>query len=167
MREGEKLTDKQQRFCDEYLVDFNGTQAAIRAGYSKNTANEQAARLLANVSIQGQIKSKQNKVANKLEITVERVLQEYARIAFSDITTLYAEDGSFKKFQDMTADERAVLSSLEVEEDKEGIGFTRKVKVWDKKGALDSICKVLGYNAAIKQDLKVENKGVSGFLLEE
>ena len=47
-----KLTDKQRAFCQEYLVDLNGTQAAIRAGYSKRTANEQAARMLAKASIQ-------------------------------------------------------------------------------------------------------------------
>ena len=45
------LTAKQQRFCDEYLVDLNATQAAIRAGYSKKTANEQGSRLLTNVSV--------------------------------------------------------------------------------------------------------------------
>lgn len=45
------LKGKQQRFVDEYLIDLNATQAAIRAGYSEKTANEQAARLLANVSI--------------------------------------------------------------------------------------------------------------------
>jgi phage terminase small subunit len=43
------MTPRQQRFLDEYLVDLNATQAAIRAGYSTRTANEQGARLLANV----------------------------------------------------------------------------------------------------------------------
>ena len=47
-----QLTDRRQKFVDEYLMDLNATQAAIRAGYSARTANEQAARLLANVSIQ-------------------------------------------------------------------------------------------------------------------
>lgn len=42
------MTDKQARFCEEYMIDLNATQAAIRAGYSPKTANEQAARLLAN-----------------------------------------------------------------------------------------------------------------------
>ena len=47
-----KLTDKQKKFVEEYLIDLNATQSAIRAGYSPKTANEQGARLLANVSIQ-------------------------------------------------------------------------------------------------------------------
>ena len=50
-----KLTAKQQRFCDEYLIDLNATQAAIRAGYSKKTANEQGSRLLTNVSVKNYI----------------------------------------------------------------------------------------------------------------
>ena len=45
------MTTKQQRFVEEYLIDLNATQAAIRAGYSAKTANEQGARLLANVSV--------------------------------------------------------------------------------------------------------------------
>ena len=47
-----KLTAKQQRFCDEYLIDLNATQAAIRAGYSEKTATEQGSRLLTNVKVQ-------------------------------------------------------------------------------------------------------------------
>ena len=50
-----KITKKNEVFCEEYLIDLNATQAAIRAGYSPKTANEQAARLLANVSIQNRI----------------------------------------------------------------------------------------------------------------
>lgn len=46
------MTDKQRRFCEEYLVDCNGTQAAIRAGYAKNTANREGTRLLSNVDVQ-------------------------------------------------------------------------------------------------------------------
>ena len=57
-----KLTAKQQRFCDEYLIDLNATQAAIRAWYSKKTAAQTAARLLTNVKIQEYIK---NRMAEK------------------------------------------------------------------------------------------------------
>lgn len=57
-----KLTAKQQRFCDEYLIDLNATQAAIRAGYSKKTAAQTAARLLTNVKIQEYI---ENRMAEK------------------------------------------------------------------------------------------------------
>ena len=57
-----KLTAKQQRFCDEYLIDLNATQAAIRAGYSKKTAAQTAARLLTNVKIQEYIAEKEKEL---------------------------------------------------------------------------------------------------------
>ena len=78
-----KLTAKQQRFCDEYLIDLNATQAAIRAGYSKKTANEQGARLLVNVSIQKKISELQKEREKRTEITQDSVLHELALIAFA------------------------------------------------------------------------------------
>lgn len=70
-----KLTPKQLAFCNEYLIDLNGTQAAIRAGYSEKTANEQASRLLANVSVANFIQLNMNKRAEKTGITAEYVLE--------------------------------------------------------------------------------------------
>ena len=69
------LTPKQQRFVEEYLIDLNATQAAIRAGYSERTANEQGSRLLANVSISEAIAEAQEKLSNKAQVTVEMVVQ--------------------------------------------------------------------------------------------
>lgn len=68
------LTHKQQAFVDEYLIDLNATQAAIRAGYSKKTANEQGARLLANVSVGAAVQKAMDKRSKKTEITAEYVL---------------------------------------------------------------------------------------------
>lgn len=76
-----KLTDKQQRFCDEYMIDLNGTQAAIRAGYSHKTACEQASRLLANVKVQQYIIEKQDEKSEKLNISHEWVLQRLKDIS--------------------------------------------------------------------------------------
>jgi phage terminase small subunit len=70
----EGLTPKQAAFVREYLVDLNGTQAATRAGYSPKTANEQAARLLANASVQAAVTKGREKLAAKVEVTTERVL---------------------------------------------------------------------------------------------
>jgi phage terminase small subunit len=81
---GRKLTPKQLRFCSEYLLDLNATQAAIRAGYSERTANEQAARLLVNVSIREEIDRRMVAREARTEITSDRVLQELARMAFYD-----------------------------------------------------------------------------------
>lgn len=70
----EKLSPKQELFIKEYLVDLNGTQAAIRAGYSEKTANEQASRLLANVSIKELVQQKMDERSERVEITADYVL---------------------------------------------------------------------------------------------
>ena len=75
------LNPKQEKFCREYVVDFNGTQAAIRAGYSKRTANEQAAQLLAILSIQEFIGDLQKKQAEELEITAAEITLNIKAIA--------------------------------------------------------------------------------------
>ena len=74
------LTPKQQRFVEEYLIDLNATQAAIRAGYSGKTANEQGSRLLANVSISEAIAEAQNKRAERTEITQDYVLTNIQKV---------------------------------------------------------------------------------------
>ena len=79
-----KLTPKQRRFIDEYLIDLNATQAAIRAGYSEKTAYSIGVQLLKKLEIQAEIQKRRNRLQNKLEITQERVLQELAAIAFAN-----------------------------------------------------------------------------------
>lgn len=79
-----KLTPKQEQFVAEYLIDLNATQAAIRAGYSAKTANEQGARLLANASVKEAVAKANQKRAEKTGITAERVLKEIERMAFYD-----------------------------------------------------------------------------------
>lgn len=79
-----KLTPKQRRFIDEYLIDLNATQAAIRAGYSEKTAYSIGLQTLKKLEIQAEIQKRRNRLQNKLEITQERVLQELAAIAFAN-----------------------------------------------------------------------------------
>ena len=76
----DKLTAKQKRFCDEYLKDLNATQAAIRAGYSEKTANEQGARMLAKVSIQEYIQQFQKQIDQKNIKTVEEVQEWWSEV---------------------------------------------------------------------------------------
>lgn len=70
------LNARQQRFVDEYCIDLNATQAAIRAGYSKNTAEVQASRLLRNVKIAEAIEAKRKRLEVKAEVSAEWVLKE-------------------------------------------------------------------------------------------
>lgn len=79
-----KLTDKQLTFCREYLIDLNATQAAIRAGYSAQTANQQGPRLLVNVGIQSEIQRLFEERSQRVEVTADRVLEELKALAFYD-----------------------------------------------------------------------------------
>ena len=81
-----KLTAKQQLFCDEYLIDLNATQAAIRAGYSEKTAMEQASRLLRNVKVQKYIDKRRFDRMQRTEFDQDKVIKELAMIAFSKAT---------------------------------------------------------------------------------
>lgn len=87
-----KLTPKQTRFVQEYLIDLNATQAAVRAGYSVNTADVQGSRLLGNVNVATAIAEGQKKLEEKTGITAERVLEELAIIGFSDIKNYLVVD---------------------------------------------------------------------------
>lgn len=88
-----KLTDKQEAFCREYIIDYNATQAAIRAGYSRKTANEQGARLLANVSIQERLKALKDRVLQKLEIKADDVAQSDKEVVDVTWEELHNWDG--------------------------------------------------------------------------
>jgi phage terminase small subunit len=137
------LTDKQQRFVAEYLVDSNATQAAIRAGYSAHTASSQGERLLRNVEVAAAIEAKQTKTLAKLEITAERVMEELGRIAFADPRRLFNDDGSLKKVSELSADDAAVLAQFDVIQLPHG-ETVRRLRVWDKAVALQVLAKRFG-----------------------
>jgi phage terminase small subunit len=90
------VTPKQRKFAEEYLVDQNATQAAIRAGYSKKTACAQGSRLLRNVKVAAAIDAKTEKHLAKVEVTAERIMQELAAVAFSSIADFIKIDNEGK-----------------------------------------------------------------------
>lgn len=109
MKSSSGLTDKQARFVKEYLIDSNATQAAIRAGYSEQTAQEQSSRLLSKVIISEAVKAGQEKKAAKLEITALDLVREYEEVRALAMTEkqLSAANGSIAG--------KAKLLGLEVE----------------------------------------------------
>ena len=150
---GEPLTAKQQRFVDEYLIDLNATQAAIRTGYAAGSADVTGARLLGNARIKAAIDAGRAKTAEKLQISRERVLSEYMKLAFCDPRKFFKDDGTVKHPTELDDETAAALSSFEVLEEFAGqgnnrfqIGDTKKVKWTDKKAALDSIARMMGFN---------------------
>ena len=107
------MTRKQDRFVKEYLIDLNATQAAIRAGYSPKTANEQGARLLANASVQEAIAKAMAERSKRTGISQDRVIQELARIAFvNPQNVINPKDASVKA--DATEDDLACIQSVKV-----------------------------------------------------
>ena len=84
----DKLTPKQERFVQEYLLDLNATQAAIRAGYSGKTANEQGSRLLANVSVSEAIRRAMQERSKRTEITQDDVLRRWWELANVDVNEI-------------------------------------------------------------------------------
>lgn len=155
------LTPKQSRFVEEYLIDLNATQAAIRAGYSVKTAKSIGQRLLTFVDVQKAIQGAQKKLSERTKITQERVLQEYARIAFLDPRKLFDEHGELLPITSLDAEVAAAIGGLDVvisrTGDKSTTEETKKIKLIDKKGALDSIAKHLGMFTD-----KVEVTGANG-----
>lgn len=135
-----ELTDKQRLFVAEYLVDLNATQAAIRAGYSKKTAASQGQRLLRNVEISNALSEAYGARIERTGITADRVLEEYARLGFSDMRQFLSWDASgvlWKDSEDL--DEGAAACISEVSETISEGGRTRRFKLHSKTHALDKL----------------------------
>ena len=142
------LTPKQIRFVDEYLIDLNATKAAIRAGYSTNRANAMGHENLTKPDIAAAIEAAMKARSERTEITQDRVLAEYAKLAFLDPRRFYDEHGALKPVHLLDADVAAALVGVDVVDsfDKESqtTTTTKKIKFVDKKGALDSCARHLG-----------------------
>ena len=87
------LTPKQHRFVNEYFVDLNASQAALRAGYSARTAPQQGSRLLKNVDVQAAIAAKHTQQLATVDVRVEDVLRDLQAIAHTELQTLSAQSG--------------------------------------------------------------------------
>lgn len=146
-----KLTLKQEQFCQEFSKDWNGTQAAIRAGYSQKTANEQAARLLAKVSIQERVAQLQVEARKQTEITRGEVLGVLASILRSDVPDYFEENGKLKDFSNLTPVQRKAIESVKIS--KSGVDF----KLPSKIQAAVTVNKMLGYDAATDFNVQLQN----------
>lgn len=136
------MTEKQNRFVKEYLIDLNGKQAAIRAGYSPDTASEQASRMLTNVNVSKAISKAMAERSRRTGISQDRVIRELARIAFvNPKDVINAEDATLKK--DATEDDLAAVMSVKVKTFGED-GVEREIKMADKIRALELLGKHLG-----------------------
>ena len=146
------LTDKQEMFCQEYLIDLNATQSAIRAGYSERTAHSIGAENLIKPEIQARISELNKSRLEATGISQKRVLEEYAKIAFFDIREIFDVDGGLINVKQLDSNNAGAIASIksseEWGEDKEGnrivTGTLKEVKVFDKIRALQDLGKHLG-----------------------
>ena len=155
-----KLTDKQRIFIKEYLVDLNATQAAIRAGYSKKTAEIIGHENLRKPNIATIIQEEMDKRAAKIDITAEKVLQELAKLAFGNIKNLYDENGQLLHPRDLPDEVSATITEVTERVVQVGEGnatLERKFKVSDKKASLE----LLGKHLKLFTE-KIEHSGEGG-----
>ena len=142
-----KLTSKQARFIDEYMIDLNATQACIRAGYSSRTADRIGPELLGKTCVQSALSVRMKDREKRTEITQDKVLREFAKLAFFDPRKLFDADGKPLPIHQLDDDTAAVVAGLDVASvgnSDMGIGEVLKIKLADKKGALDSVARHLG-----------------------
>lgn len=152
------LTPKQELFCNFYLVELNATKAARQAGYSVASAREIGSENLMKPDIQKRLEILRAEMASSHNVTKERIAMEYARLGFLDFRKLYREDGTMKSIPELSDDEAAAIASIELTlesylDDNLDIQYRyvpKKVKLADKKGALDSMVKLYGYAAPDK-----------------
>ena len=139
------LTPKQARFVLEYMIDLNATQAAIRAGYTPHYADRQGKKLVEKRRVKEAIRVQMAARESRTLITQDRVLQEIARVAFSDIRNV-AEIGPmgvyFKDLKEVGDDAAAAVSEAKQTVSESGVNVS--VKVWPKMDALKLLCQHLG-----------------------
>lgn len=137
------LTPKQERFVEEYLVDLNGTQAAIRSGYSPATANRIAAELLSKPDIQEEVRKAKLALSERAQVTQEQVLEELCAVAFFDIQTLFDERGNPLPLWQLPPRARAGISGISIIEGTGPKATTIRIKIHDKVRALEVLLKHL------------------------
>lgn len=141
-----KLKPKYEIFCREYLKSNNATKAAIAAGCPTRGAATTAGRLLKNAEILKRLDELQAPILTKLDFDLERILGELRKIGDIDPRGVFKDDGTFKDPKDWPEALAKCISSIEVKEIKnkftgEVIGYTKKVKFWDKVKALELLGK--------------------------
>jgi phage terminase small subunit len=147
------LAPKQSRFVEEYIVDLNGRQAAIRAGYSPKTAEVQASRLLRNAKVRAAVTEAMQERSKRTRVTADHVVTELAKLAFANICDLIEVRSDGSLHVDLlrgTRDQAAALLEFEVDEYAKDGGETAhkvkriRIKLHDKISALNTLARHLG-----------------------
>lgn len=160
MAGGERMTRKQERFVEEYLVDLCATQAAIRAGYSPKTAYAIGAENLKKPQIRARIDRAMAELSRRTGVNQERVIRELARVAFVNAADVVDFDTA-RLLPDASADDTAAIASVKVKTipTADGEGVEREIRMADKLKALELLGKHFGMftdNVRLSGDMGVQ-----------
>ncbi|ANV96875.1 TPA: terminase small subunit [Escherichia coli] len=157
------LTDKQEMFCREYLIDLNATQAAIRAGYSAKTANRTASENLSKPDIQFRIAELKAQRNDLVGINAEYVLNRLIEIDQMDVLDILLQNGELKPIKDWPKVWRTTLSGMDVVEmvSADSAALLKKIKWPDKVKNLELLGRHVSVQA-FKDNVKNEVTGADG-----
>lgn len=144
------LTPKQEKFILNYMIDFNGKQAAIRAGYSSKTAEVQAARLLTYAKVKEKIAELQQQARQRAIITRDEIVETLAGIIRTDLPD-YFTGNKMKKMDELTPVQRKAMESIKVRKSSFDFKLTSKLE------AIRTLNRMLGFDAPQDINLTLEN----------
>ena len=163
-----QLTIKQENFCHKYVECGNASQA-YRHAYScdrwkDKSVWEKSSVLLSDVKVQSRVKELQAELQAKSVITKERILEEHAKLAFSSIASMHNSWIERKDFDCLTPDQKASIKSISTKIEKRktpdgdmaDVEFI-KIELYDKQRSLDSLSKMLGFDAPVKHEVTGKN----------
>jgi len=165
-----KLTEKEKNFCHEYVVDWNGARAARAAGYSEKTSKDIAYQNSTKLHIQQYIEFIKNDYEMLCGISKTKQIKELYKIAYSSIANLHNTWIDLREFESLTDEQKEAIESIDTKteskyqynpetESKEQIEVKYvKIKLYSKLTAIESINKMMGYNAADKLEHSGEIK---------
>lgn len=145
----ELMEPKQILFCLAYLKTFNATQAAKEAKYSPKTAQQIGHENLTKPVIQAYLSKIKEQVFTEAKVDAKGVLQQIARLGFSDVRSLFDENGKLKDVTELGDDIAAAVQSIEIERRTEGKGedketyYVHKIRLAEKKGSLEMLARHL------------------------
>ena len=134
---------RHERFCQEYLIDLNGTQAATRAGYSQRTAKQQGSRLLTKADVKARVEELKEERAERVQVDSDFVLRRLALMADVKLSDIFNEDGRLKPISEMSEGAQYVIDSIEIKDEMLGVVKVAEV-VKVRKASHLSVLELLG-----------------------
>lgn len=165
----DKLTAKERILCHEYIIDWNGTRAAKKAGYSEKTCTEIAYENLRKPHIKQYIEFIKDDIAKEANISKLSLINELKKIAMSDISEIYLDWFKMEDFEKLKKSNPEILSCIQeinTKIQKVNVGDSPessieveyvKIKMYDKKGAINDILRAMGWDKADSNEESTDN----------